>query len=103
MGDPQPAHPREVSYQADLMLRLLDDVKVKATFRFGTRRDSWRRLVEDCRSGVVIIPLVKKPVGEVFFLSKKSYSIILALRRKNWFFSIITVAIWQRHLRVTFR
>ena len=32
MGDPQPAHPREVSYQADLMLRLLDDVKVKATF-----------------------------------------------------------------------
>jgi peptidoglycan/xylan/chitin deacetylase (PgdA/CDA1 family) len=32
MGDPQPPHPREVSYQADLMLRLLDDVKVKATF-----------------------------------------------------------------------
>ena len=32
MGDPQLPHPREVSYQADLMLRLLDDVKVKATF-----------------------------------------------------------------------
>jgi peptidoglycan-N-acetylglucosamine deacetylase len=32
MGDPQSPHPREVSYQADLMLRLLDDVKVRATF-----------------------------------------------------------------------
>jgi peptidoglycan/xylan/chitin deacetylase (PgdA/CDA1 family) len=32
VGHPEPPHPREVSYQVDLMLKLLDDVKIRATF-----------------------------------------------------------------------
>jgi hypothetical protein len=41
--------------------------------------------VEEYRSGVVIILLVKAPVGDVFSVSGKSCSITLASRLSNWF------------------
>jgi peptidoglycan/xylan/chitin deacetylase (PgdA/CDA1 family) len=57
VGDPQPPHPCEVSYQTELMLKLLDDVKVRATFfavgRLGCELDPelWRQIANSHEIG----------------------------------------------------